>query len=162
MVGNTERSTSGRWGPLVRGAALAAAACVVMACTAAGSIAGGASGSGVDQRGHQRGVTRRRLADVRPERVAYRVAPGLPPAGALSTAWTAHLDGAVYGQPLVAGSEVIAATEDDSIYALSAATGKVIWRKHVGTPVPRAKLHGCGNSSRSASPGRPPTTRATG
>jgi hypothetical protein len=71
-------------------------------------------------------------------------ADGLPAAGALSTAWTAHLDGAVYGQPLLIGSEVIAATENDSIYALNRATGQVTWHARVGTPVPRSALQ-CGN-----------------
>lgn len=69
----------------------------------------------------------------------------MPAAGPLTTAWTAHLDGAVYGQPLVVGNEVIAATENDSVYALNRSTGKVIWRTHLGTPVPRQDLHGCGN-----------------
>ena len=73
------------------------------------------------------------------------VAPGLAAAGKLSTAWTAHLDGAVYGQPLVVGGEVIAATENDSLYALSRTTGKLIWRKHVGTPVAQSQLNGCGD-----------------
>ena len=73
------------------------------------------------------------------------VARGVPPAGALRTAWTAHLDGAVYGQPLVVGNEVIAATENDSVYALNRATGKVIWGKHLGTPVAQPPQHGCGN-----------------
>ena len=73
------------------------------------------------------------------------VADGVPPAGALTKAWTAHLDGAVYGQPLVVGDEVIAATENDSVYALSRATGKVIWGKHLGTPVAQPPQHGCGN-----------------
>ncbi len=73
------------------------------------------------------------------------IASGLPPAGTLSTAWTARLDGAVYGQPLVIGHEVIAATENDSLYALNRATGQLIWRKHVGTPVARSALHGCGD-----------------
>jgi outer membrane protein assembly factor BamB len=73
------------------------------------------------------------------------VAPGLPAAGALSTAWTARLDGAVYGQPLVVGNDVIAATENDSLYALSRTTGKLIWRKHVGAPVPQQQLNGCGD-----------------
>jgi outer membrane protein assembly factor BamB len=45
----------------------------------------------------------------------------------------------------VIGGDVIAATEDDTIYALRRATGKVVWRTHVGTPVPRTALHGCGN-----------------
>jgi outer membrane protein assembly factor BamB len=69
----------------------------------------------------------------------------VPAPGKLATAWTASLDGAVYGQPLVIGGDVIAATEDDSIYALNRATGKVVWRQHVGTPVPQTALHGCGD-----------------
>ena len=73
------------------------------------------------------------------------VAPGVPPAGALTTAWTARLDGAVYGQPLVVGNEVIAATENDSVYALNRATGKVIWGTHLGTPVLQPPPNGCGN-----------------
>lgn len=73
------------------------------------------------------------------------VATGVPPVGTLSTAWTARLDGAVYGQPLVVGGEVIAATENDSVYALNRATGQTVWRTHVGTPVPQSALHGCGN-----------------
>jgi polyvinyl alcohol dehydrogenase (cytochrome) len=73
------------------------------------------------------------------------IAAGVPADGALTTAWSAHLDGAVYGQPLVVGNEVIAATENDSIYALSRSTGKVIWRTNVGTPVPQQDLHGCGD-----------------
>ena len=39
---------------------------------------------------------------------------------------------------------MIAATENDSIYALDSATGKVVWRTHVGTPVPLADLP-CGD-----------------
>ena len=73
------------------------------------------------------------------------IAAGVPVDGALTAAWTARLDGAVYGQPLVVGNEVIAATENDSIYALSRSTGKVIWRTNVGTPVPQQDLHGCGD-----------------
>ena len=58
--------------------------------------------------------------------------------------WRVHLDGAVYGQPLLVGTMVIAATENDSVYGLDQATGKVAWRTHVGTPVPLADLP-CGN-----------------
>ena len=72
------------------------------------------------------------------------VAANTAPAGPLSVGWRAQLDGAVYGQPLLVGSVVIAATENDSIYALDQATGKAIWRTHVGTPVPLADLP-CGN-----------------
>src|SRR5256885_2243314 len=72
------------------------------------------------------------------------VAPDLPPPGALSTAWKAALDGAVYGQPLAVGDTVYAATEHDTVYALAADTGKVGWWTHVGEPMPRSQLP-CGN-----------------
>lgn len=72
------------------------------------------------------------------------VARGLPRAGRLSRRWTARLDGAVYGQPLVVGGLVIAATENDSVYALNARTGRVAWRRHLGTPVQRGQLQ-CGD-----------------
>jgi outer membrane protein assembly factor BamB len=55
------------------------------------------------------------------------------------------LDGAVYGQPLVYGSRVYVATENDSVYALDAGSGAVVWRAHVGTPVPDRSTAGCGD-----------------
>src|SRR5262245_47769183 len=58
-------------------------------------------------------------------------APAKPAAGKLSIAWTRHLDGAVYGQPLAIGSLVIAATEGDSVYGLSRSTGRILWRAHL-------------------------------
>jgi polyvinyl alcohol dehydrogenase (cytochrome) len=73
------------------------------------------------------------------------VAPGIATAGKLTKAWSAKLDGQVHAQPLVVGSMVIAATENDTLYALSKTTGKVIWRKHLGAPVPQAQLSGCGS-----------------
>jgi polyvinyl alcohol dehydrogenase (cytochrome) len=72
------------------------------------------------------------------------VAAGAGTAGQLSIGWQARLDGAVYGQPLLVGHLVIAATENDSIYALDASTGHVVWQAHVGTPVPLADLP-CGD-----------------
>ena len=72
------------------------------------------------------------------------VAAGVARPGPLTVSWRAHLDGAVYGQPLLVGNLVIAATENDSLYALDQATGRVIWRRHVGTPVPLSDLP-CGN-----------------
>ncbi len=71
-------------------------------------------------------------------------APVTPAAGALSIAWRRHLDGAVYGQPLVVGGLVIAATEGDTVYGLDRATGKVRWQVHLGTPVPLSALP-CGD-----------------
>ena len=72
------------------------------------------------------------------------VATGAATAGGRASAWQADLDGAVYGQPLLIGHLVIAATENDSIYALDQSTGRVVWRTHVGTPVPLSELP-CGD-----------------
>jgi polyvinyl alcohol dehydrogenase (cytochrome) len=71
-------------------------------------------------------------------------APDVPPVGTPAVAWRAPLDGAVYGQPLVVGDEVLAGTEGDSVYGLDAATGKVRWRVRLGTPVPTSALP-CGD-----------------
>lgn len=74
------------------------------------------------------------------------VATGLPPAGRLTIAWTAALGGTVTGQPLVIGSTVIAATEQDEVYGLSRTTGAVLWHVRIGTPVP-ASDQPCGDLS---------------
>lgn len=144
----------------MRGTVLAAAACVVAACTGSGVVASSASGSVPTWPVPTGPVTAPPATTVAPgakghpaavwpqfDQNAARTgaAVGLRPAGALSTAWTADLDGAVYGQPLVVGGDVIAATENDTVYAISRATGKTAWSSHVGTPVPRAAPHGCGD-----------------
>jgi outer membrane protein assembly factor BamB len=61
---------------------------------------------------------------------------GLPAAGRLAKVWSARLGGAVYGQPLVVGTTVVAATEADEVYGLDEATGTVRWRVRVGSPLP--------------------------
>ena len=63
-------------------------------------------------------------------------APARPAAGRLAIAWSRRLDGAVWGQPLVVGGLVIAATEGDTVYGLSRARGRIRWRAQLGTPVP--------------------------
>ena len=59
------------------------------------------------------------------------------------------ISGNVYAQPLYIegganGPMIIAVTESNNVYALSATTGTVIWQRNLGTPVPRANLQ-CGN-----------------
>jgi polyvinyl alcohol dehydrogenase (cytochrome) len=59
--------------------------------------------------------------------------------------WTSPtLDGQLYGEPLVWGGRVYVATQNDTVYALSAATGAKVWQAHVGTPVPASALP-CGD-----------------
>jgi hypothetical protein len=151
----------------MRGTSLAAAACAVAVCTGGGALAASAPASA------RPATTARAAAAMAPaaEAPARAITPGgpatrypsaawpefdqnaqrtgigprLPRAGKLIRSWTARLDGAVYGQPLVVGGDVIAATENDSVYAISRATGKTVWRAHVGAPVPQSALHGCGD-----------------
>ena len=64
-----------------------------------------------------------------------------------SPAWTSPvLDGQLYGEPLTFGGRVFVATENDTVYALSATTGAVVWSTHVGTPVSSGSLP-CGDIS---------------
>jgi outer membrane protein assembly factor BamB len=72
------------------------------------------------------------------------VAPHFPTPGTPHVTWRSKLDGAVYGQPLVLGDTVLAATEHDTVYALDAGTGKIRWKRHLGSPVPGSKLP-CGD-----------------
>ncbi len=69
---------------------------------------------------------------------------GLPAAGKLAVGWSSRLNGAVYGQPLVIGSTVIAATERDTVYGLSLTTGQVRWAVHVAAALP-LRSQPCGN-----------------
>ena len=69
--------------------------------------------------------------------------PGLVTTAA--SVWsTPALDGQLYGEPLVSAGRVYVATENDTVYALSAATGKVAWSRHLATPVPASSLP-CGD-----------------
>ncbi len=69
---------------------------------------------------------------------------GTPAFAAFHSGWKAALDGAVYGQPIVLGSTVIAATEGGSLYGLSLTNGAVLWRRHIADPIPQSSLP-CGD-----------------
>lgn len=72
--------------------------------------------------------------------------PSEPPFTSLTRAWaTPPLDGAIFAEPLVLGSRVFTATENDTVYALDAVTGAVAWTKHLAIPVPKSKFPGCGD-----------------
>jgi outer membrane protein assembly factor BamB len=73
------------------------------------------------------------------------VAGGVASVDTAAPAWSSPvLDGQLYGQPLVSGGRVFVATENDTVYALSATSGAVVWSVHLGTPVPGSSLP-CGN-----------------
>ena len=75
------------------------------------------------------------------------MATGVSAVSVSKAAWTSTtLDGELYGEPLVSGGQVFVATENDTVYALSATTGSVVWATHVGTAVPSSMLP-CGDIS---------------
>ncbi|SDT01871.1 iron transport multicopper oxidase [Streptomyces sp. TLI_053] len=65
--------------------------------------------------------------------------PGLAPAQVSGSdfgrRWSTAVDGAVYAQPLVAGSTVVVATSTNHVYGVNAADGKILWQRALGTPV---------------------------
>jgi outer membrane protein assembly factor BamB len=73
------------------------------------------------------------------------VANGVTAVDTSHPAWTSPaLDGEVYGEPLVSSGRIYVATENDTVYALSARTGAVAWSAHLGSPVPSTSLP-CGD-----------------
>src|SRR5271165_1878666 len=62
----------------------------------------------------------------------------------LSAAWHTAVDGQLYAEPLETTGRVFEATENDTVYALAADTGSVLWSQHLATPVPSGQLP-CGN-----------------
>ncbi|HEY3690970.1 MAG TPA: PQQ-binding-like beta-propeller repeat protein [Pseudonocardiaceae bacterium] len=89
------------------------------------------------------------------------VADQLAPLGTLRAAWQTKLDGAVYGQPLVIGDRVIAATEHNTVYALAAADGHVLWSASLGQPMNGSDLP-CGDIDPLGITGTPAYDQATG
>jgi outer membrane protein assembly factor BamB len=61
------------------------------------------------------------------------------------TRFNAALSGAVYAQPLVLGSTVYVATENDQVYALNAGTGATIWHTSLGSPFNITKVSALSN-----------------
>jgi outer membrane protein assembly factor BamB len=75
--------------------------------------------------------------------------------GSVAQAWASvALDGAVYAQPLVVGDRVFVASEGNTVYALDAAGGGIVWRRNLGEPVPAGDLP-CGNIDPSGITGTP-------
>jgi outer membrane protein assembly factor BamB len=89
------------------------------------------------------------------------LATGATRPSSLALSWTGHVDGAVYGQPLVVGTSVIAATENNTVYSFDLATGAPLWRAHLASPIARSDLP-CGNIDPLGITGTPAYDAATG
>jgi polyvinyl alcohol dehydrogenase (cytochrome) len=73
-------------------------------------------------------------------------APGTTTLDRLATAWTTRLPGALHNEPVAADGRIIVADESNHVSALDPRTGRVIWRRDLGTPLTRVQeLAGCGN-----------------
>ena len=73
--------------------------------------------------------------DYNSARTGHDIVTGTITGLSTTPAWNKHLDGAVYGEPLLFGGRVLVATENDSLYALDPHNGAVVWHLHVGTAV---------------------------
>lgn len=62
-----------------------------------------------------------------------------PKFGMLKGAWGDLLDGIMLASPVIAGDMVVAATENNTVYGISAATGCVGWSNHLGEAVDATK-----------------------
>jgi len=71
------------------------------------------------------------------------------------------LDRSVYAEPLVYGTMVLVASEGNTVYALDAATGNLIWSKNYGTAVPGGQFP-CGNINPVGVTGTPVIDTASG
>jgi outer membrane protein assembly factor BamB len=73
------------------------------------------------------------------------VVPAVTAVDTTTRAWTSPtLNGQIYGEPLVFDGRIYVATENDTVYALSASNGAVAWSTHLGSPVPSSALP-CGD-----------------
>ena len=89
--------------------------------------------------------------------------PGAPPLmNSVNQQWAYNgLDHNAYAEPLVYGTMVIVATEGNTIYALDAATGNLLWSKNYGISVPGGEFP-CGNISPVGITGTPVIDPASG
>jgi hypothetical protein len=129
--------------------ALSVPVLTLLACTGAGS--GGASATPTATHLPSRATSSSTAAASGPadwptyhgNRLRTGYAPTMPAAsGAPKVLKRYTLDGNVYGSPVVVGGRIFVATENDTVYAMQ--RGKVVWRKHLGTPAPQSELP-CGN-----------------
>ena len=58
----------------------------------------------------------------------------LPAVTSLSVGWKTEVDAPVYAEPLSLDGSVFVATENDTVYSISATTGTVQWSRHLGSP----------------------------
>src|SRR5581483_1725282 len=180
IAGAQQLPSARMWRPLAWTAALAIAASAIVGCSSGSTPADAPSAAPSSSPVTTAGAATARPATTAPSG-SSTTAPGtgarwptyngtnarsgvgaaVPHPTSLATAWSAPVDGAVYGQPVVVGATVIAGTEHDSVYAFDLASGAVRWHANVGTPVAGHDLP-CGDISPLGITGTPAYDAATG
>jgi outer membrane protein assembly factor BamB len=82
------------------------------------------------------------------------VDPGAPAFATPTRRWSTAISGDVYAQPLAVGDRVVVATEHDTVLAVQAGTGRVLWTTTLGQPVAGSDLP-CGDIDPSGITGTP-------
>ncbi|TDU05971.1 hypothetical protein EDD99_4513 [Streptomyces sp. 846.5] len=70
------------------------------------------------------------------------LSPAVVQSSAFGKLFATQLDGQVYAQPLVIGSQVLAVTENNTLYGLNSSTGAISWSKNYGAAWPASAI-GC-------------------
>lgn len=105
-----------------------------------------------------------------PKRLGVYIDPALTKAAArslhLDPSFRAHIKGAVYAQLLYVAQGkgkgvIIAASEENEVAAFDAVTGRTIWERRLGAPVPLSKLL-CGNINPLGITGTPVMDKSSG
>ncbi|MFJ8440406.1 choice-of-anchor D domain-containing protein [Kitasatospora griseola] len=73
-----------------------------------------------------------------------KLAPSHVSAADFGQLFKTAVDGQVYAQPLVIGSTVVVATENNMVYGIHAVTGAVLWSRSLGPAWPSSAIS-CGN-----------------
>src|SRR5438105_2545771 len=137
----------------LRGAGLALVICMFGACSSGGHRAGGSSTTAPSTVSPAVTSTTRNSTAATAHWTTYDgdvartglAADGPAPAPGVRQQWKSPtLDGDVYAQPLAVADRVVIATENDTVYSLRASDGAIVWKRHLGEPVPGSSLP-CGN-----------------
>lgn len=89
------------------------------------------------------------------------VDPGAPAFATPARRWSTPVSGDVYAEPLSVGDRVVVATEHDTVLAVQAGTGRVLWSTTLGQPMAGSDLP-CGNIDPSGITGTPVVDSSTG
>jgi Abnormal spindle-like microcephaly-assoc'd, ASPM-SPD-2-Hydin len=69
------------------------------------------------------------------------LSPSVLKSGTFGQLFNTKVNGQVFAEPIVAGPTVIAATMNDWVYGLNAATGAINWKMSLGTPFPSSAIN---------------------